>query len=279
MGKIPVTVIVPVRNEERNIGDCLAPLGNFAEIVVVDSGSTDRTVAISESYGCVVLDFRWDGRFPKKRNWTLLNYKFSTDWVLFLDADEQVTDGFTAELRGLISTTRHSGFWLIYRNTFMGKPLRFGVPQKKLALFRKESGLYENIQENRWSNFDMEIHEHPQIRGSVGVMNNYIVHNDYKGVSAFIARHNEYSDWEARRFLTIRKDPCVWLGMTRRQKVKYSLLRTAFFSLLYFNFTYIIRLGFLDGKAGFDYAIMKAAYFYQIALKIRESSNLIKPGD
>ena len=270
MDKIPVTVVVPVRNEERNIGDCLALLGEFSEVVVVDSESTDRTIAISEGYGCVVLKFQWDGKFPKKRNWTLLNYEFSTDWVLFLDADEQVTEKFTAELRDLIPTTKHSGLWLLYDNYFMGKPLRFGVPQRKLALFRKDSGLYENIPEYKWSNFDMEIHEHPQIRGTVGAVKNCIIHNDYKGLSTFIARHNEYSDWEAQRFLALYSDPWKRRVMTRRQRAKYALLRMEFFSMLYFLFTYIIRFGFLDGKTGLDYAVMKATYFYQIALKIRE---------
>jgi glycosyltransferase involved in cell wall biosynthesis len=270
MDKIPITVVVPVRNEERNIGDCLALLGNFSEIVVVDSGSTDRTIAISEGYGCVVLNFRWNGRFPKKRNWTLLNYNFSTDWVLFLDADEQLTDKFIAELGYLIFTTKHSGFWLLYNNYFMGKPLRFGVPQRKLALFRRKSGLYENTKEFKWSNFDMEIHEHPQIRGTVGSLKSRIIHNDYKGLSTFIARHNEYSDWEARRFLAISSDVLKRPKMTSRQKVKYALIETRYFSVIYFLFTYIIRLGFLDGKTGFDYAVMRSAYFYQIALKIKE---------
>jgi glycosyltransferase involved in cell wall biosynthesis len=278
MGAIPITVVIPVRNEERNIGDCLALLGDFSEIVVVDSGSTDRTVAICESHGCVVLDFRWDGAFPKKRNWTLLNYKFATDWVLFLDADEQVTDKFVSELRGLIPTTKHAGFWLAYDNFFMGQPLRFGVPQRKLALFRRDAGLYEQIKEHKWSNFDMEIHEHPQLCGTIGAVKNRIVHNDYKGVSNFIVRHNEYSDWEARRYLEFHGDRSRLSEMTQRQRAKYSLIKMNWFSVLYFILTYVIRFGFLDGKAGFDYAVLKAVYFYQIALKIRELSDLRKLG-
>ena len=92
---LPVTVVIPVRNEERNLPGCLRALGkDFSEIVVVDSGSTDRTREIAEDGGAVVLDFNWDGKFPKKRNWALRHHEFQTPWVLFLDADEQVTPDF-----------------------------------------------------------------------------------------------------------------------------------------------------------------------------------------
>src|ERR1700733_12143073 len=98
MREIPVSVVIPVRNEEANIAKCLGNLQRFRDIVVVDSGSTDRTIEICRSYRCVLLNFNWDGQFPKKRNWVLRNYKFKTDWILFLDADEQVTDRFVSEL-------------------------------------------------------------------------------------------------------------------------------------------------------------------------------------
>ena len=85
-----ITVVIPVRNEEKNLPSCLKALGSdFTEIVVVDSVSSDRTREIASAAGAVVLDFVWDGKFPKKRNWALRNYRFKTPWVLFLDADER----------------------------------------------------------------------------------------------------------------------------------------------------------------------------------------------
>src|ERR1700675_742645 len=98
MTTIPITVVVPVKNEEKNLPACLAKLTSFTEILVVDSSSTDRTREIAEAAGAKVINFVWRGGFPKKRNWILLNYKFSTPWVLFLDADEHLTDAFMHEM-------------------------------------------------------------------------------------------------------------------------------------------------------------------------------------
>ena len=85
MVDIPVTVVIPVRNEERNLSRCLQALVRFQNVVIVDSGSSDETVSVAEAEGRDVLQFRWDGAFPKKRNWVLLNYEFATEWVLFID--------------------------------------------------------------------------------------------------------------------------------------------------------------------------------------------------
>ena len=85
---LPVTVVVPVRNEEKNIAECLTRLRGFAGVLVVDSGSTDRTCDIAREHGARVITFEWDGRFPKKRNWVLRTQAIETPWVLFLDADE-----------------------------------------------------------------------------------------------------------------------------------------------------------------------------------------------
>ena len=164
---------------------------------MVDSGSTDRTVGIAEASGAKVIQFRWNGQFPKKRNWVLQNYRFQTDWVLFLDADEEVTPAFEAELAASIENSKYSGFWIRYHNFFLGRKLRYGVPQRKLALFRVGKGAYERIEENRWSTLDMEIHEHPIIDGPVGELSAPIIHHDFKTLHSFIERHNEYSGWEA----------------------------------------------------------------------------------
>ena len=264
----PVTVIVPVRNEERNLSVCLSKLRSFKEIVVVDSDSTDRTVAIAQAGGAKVIQFRWNGQYPKKRNWVLQNYEFQTDWVLFLDADEEVTPEFEVELAASIDNPGYSGFWIRYQNLFLGRKLRFGVPQRKLALFMIRKGAYERIDENRWSGLDMEIHEHPIINGAVGEIRAPIIHHDFKTIYRFIERHNEYSNWETQRYIALRKS--TWKSLTTRQRLKYSLIASSLFPFAYFLFAYIIRGGFLDGRAGFHYAILKFAYFHQISLKIRE---------
>ena len=161
---LPVTVVVPVKNEERNLPECLSHLSVFSHIVVVDSSSVDATREIAASHGAEVINFEWNGKFPKKRNWYLRNYPPRTPWVLFLDADEFVTQEFLGELAEVIPTTKHDGFWLTYNNFFMNRYLRHGDAFTKLALFRVGSGEYEQVDDEHWSKLDMEVHEHPVLK-------------------------------------------------------------------------------------------------------------------
>lgn len=165
---LPVTVAIPVKNEEANLAACLARLSRFAEIVVIDSGSTDRTREIAQNFGARIVDFTWDGRYPKKRNWFLLNDPPNQPWVLFLDADEFVDDAFCDALARALERDDRNGYWLTYTNHFLGRPLRHGLVQRKLALFRVGLALYEQIDEEGWSRLDMEIHEHPILEGPLG---------------------------------------------------------------------------------------------------------------
>jgi glycosyltransferase involved in cell wall biosynthesis len=271
VSKIPVTVVVPVKNEERNLSCCLGRLSRFQEVVVVDSNSVDRTRDVAESYGAVVVNFDWNGTYPKKRNWILGAYKFSTEWVLFLDADEYVDDDFCAAVEASISSGEHAGYWIEYNNYFGARRLRFGVPQRKLALFKRGHGLYERIDERSWSRLDMEIHEHPVIEGSVGTIPVKVDHRDYRGLDHFLERHLEYAKWEAHRTLDIQSRASAdEPGRTVRQRVKYAHVKKWWFSWFYMIYTYFVRLGFLDGEAGFNYAVYKFWYFFTVRQKIRE---------
>jgi glycosyltransferase involved in cell wall biosynthesis len=270
MNSIPVTVVIPVKNEEKNLPACLAKLGAFAEILIVDSSSADRSREIAETAGAKVVNFAWQGGYPKKRNWVLLNYRFSTPWVFFLDADEHLTEKFLQEMNARIVEPNHAGFWLNYRNHFLGRVLKYGVPQRKLALFRIGAGLYERIDDTRWSELDMEVHEHPVVQGLVGEIDSPIDHLDYRGLHHFIDRHNSYSTWEANRFLQLRVTPKTEQQFSQRQVAKYRFIAQWWFPFAYFMLTYIIRGGFLDGRAGFVYASFKAYYFQQIREKIAE---------
>jgi len=290
--KLPVTVVIAVKNEERNLPLCLERLSRFSKIVVIDSGSTDQTRAVAEKFGCEFIPFRWDGHYPKKRNWYLLNHHVDTPWVFFLDADEYVTDEFVNELERAIVKTQHAGFWVNYSNYFLGQELKHGVPQLKLPLFKVGAGLYERINEDAWSSLDMEVHEHPVLQGSVGELKSKIDHNDFKGLHSYIAKHNEYSSWEARRYMKLQiagatmrasttatavtetgTTPDVLADsehFTATQRRKYNNLTHWWLAPAYFLYTFVYKLGFLDGRAGYAFARMKAIYFWQIRLKIAE---------
>lgn len=271
MDTLPVTVVVPVLNEERNIGACLEKLERFAAVYVIDSGSTDRTREIAESHGATMVDFEWNGQFPKKRNWFLRNQQIDTPWVLFLDADEYVSDAFVDELQQVLPDTPHDGFWITFENYFMDRLLKHGDQFRKLPLFRVGKAEYERIDESLWTKLDMEVHEHPVVEGSVGELKSPIVHRDYKGLEHYIARHNAYSSWEARRYHWLQQTGSeAWDALTDRQKKKYRSLAKWWFAPAYFFFSYIARQGFRDGKAGLHLALHKMMYFYQVRLKIKE---------
>ncbi len=270
---LPVSICIPVRNESKNLAACLASLGDaFEEVVVVDSGSSDDTVALAKAGGATTLEFRWDGRFPKKRNWALRNHTWRSPWVLFLDADERVTPEFVAELKATLPGTTKVGFWIGFNDRFMGRPLHYGDVFRKLALFRIEAGEYEKFPEENWSDLDMEVHEHPELQGEIGAIKARLVHHDDRGLHNYIWRHNEYSTWESRRFLWLQKAGAAeWKKLTPRQRLKYRHLRKIWFAPAYFLAGYIFKGGFLDGAAGFYFALMKLRYFADIRLKIIEA--------
>lgn len=265
---IPLSVVVPVKNEEVNLPCCLARLTRCAEVLVVDSGSTDATRTIAENSGARLIDFKWNGRFPKKRNWVLRNVQLAHDWVLFLDADEYISDAFLDEVQQAIQHKDSDGYWITYHNHFMGRVLRHGDPMRKLALFRKGKGEYEKIEEDSWSHLDMEVHEHPVIEGRIGALGTPVEHHDYKGYEAYINRHNAYSTWEARRYLVLKRTG--FEGLTKRQIIKYRLMDSWLLGPAYFFGAYFVKLGFLDGKAGWLLAVNKLIYFFQIKCKINE---------
>lgn len=267
---LPVTVVVPVKNEARNLPTCLASIPAGVRVVVVDSGSTDETVAIARDAGATVLQFQWTGGFPKKRNWALESYPFETPWVVFLDADERLTGAFVSELEGALARTDVVGYWLNYHNHFMGKALRHGDPQRKLALFRVGAGAFERIDDARWSDLDMEVHEHPILDGPAGEITAAIDHQDFRGLHKHLARHNDYSSWEAARFQAITGDPAAWASLTPRQRAKYRHLARWWFAPAYFAYAYGVRRGFLDGGHGLAYAWLKWVYFSEVRLKIIE---------
>jgi glycosyltransferase involved in cell wall biosynthesis len=266
----PLTLVIPVKNEARNLPACLASVAGMARVLVVDSGSTDDTVAIAKRAGAEVISFQWPGGYPKKRNWALETQSFETDWVLFLDADERLTPAFRAALPEALRRKAAVGYWLNYHNHFMGRILRHGVPQRKLALFRVGAGRYERIDDPGWSALDMEVHEHPILDGPVGEIAAPIEHEDFRDLHHFIARHNEYSSWEARRYIALTGDRAAWAALTRRQRAKYVGLARWWFAPAYFLFTYILRGGCFDGREGLAYALFKATYFNDVRLKIEE---------
>ena len=269
---LSLTIAIPVRNEEKNLRQCLQAIGTeFAEsIVVIDSDSNDKTPEIAYQYNADLINFQWDGRFPKKRNWFLIQHKPDTEWVLFLDADEILTEEVKREISAALPESSHQGYLLSYTNYFLGKRLKGGYPLRKVALFRVGEVEYERIEENRWSKCDMEVHEHPMLTGSIGVIHSHIDHRDFRGIESYINKHNEYATWEAQRLFQYKSTQRSKPKWKPHQRLKYSLLTTPWGGLAFFFGSFFGMGGWRDGSIGFAFSLLKAAYFTQIACKLRE---------
>jgi hypothetical protein len=116
----------------------------------------------------------------------------------------------------------------------------------------------------------MEVHEHPILNGSIGEIKSPIDHLDYRDLHQFVERHNAYSTWEARRYINLRSCSLTTRNLTERQEFKYRHVERWWFPMAYFTLTYFLYVGFLDGRAGFTYAIFKSMYFFQVKQKIKE---------
>src|SRR5712671_6898280 len=166
---IPITVVIPTRNEARHLQRCLEGIRRFSEVYVVDSESTDSTVEVARGFGAKVVQFHYHGGWPKKRQWALDSLPFANEWVLLLDADEVLTPDLTDEIEEAIRNPRLVGYRVFLRINFLGKDLRFGGSGFwKLSLFRRATGHFEcRLKDQDHSMSDIEVHEHVVVDGPV----------------------------------------------------------------------------------------------------------------
>jgi glycosyltransferase involved in cell wall biosynthesis len=278
VGKLAVSVIIPVRNEAKNLPRCLEALHQAGEIIVVDSQSTDHTIEIAEAHGAQVVQFHYQGGWPKKRQWAIDTLPLAYDWILLIDADEIVSSELEAEIRQAIENAEFDGYSIALRMWFLGRVLRHGDASfRKLSLFRRGKGRYEcRLKEQDTSMADMEVHEHVVVDGRVGQLKNPLIHHNVESLSRYIEKHDEYSNWEAR--VLLRADQSIGdlepslLG-TQAQRRRWLKLRLYSFpgsSVLLFLYRYLIRLGFLDGIPGLIYCGFQAVQMFHTKAKIYE---------
>lgn len=277
MQKVDLTIIIPTKNEEKNLSTCLMPLTDWAsKILIVDSNSIDKTIEIADSFGVEVILFDYKGGWPKKRQYVLDNYKFTTSWVLLLDSDEILTSDSKLEIENAILNQEFFGYYLYFQMEFLGRLLKRADPGlRKLSLFRTGKGSYEKRFEAQNSSMgDMEIHEHVVVKGKVGTLNSPIIHRNVNDLSRFIIKHNEYSNYECRVHTDGIKSDIKenFFGTTeqRRRYLKSLLIRNPLSPIFYFIYLYIFKGGFLEGKAGFYYVLYQCIYLYFVSSKIYE---------
>jgi glycosyltransferase involved in cell wall biosynthesis len=275
---LPVTAIVAARNEARNLPRCLQSLRDIGEVYVIDSQSTDATAQIAESYGAHVVQFRYQGGWPKKRQWAMESLPLAHDWIFLVDADEALTPELSREILDAIQNPTCDGYYIALRMYFLGRELRHsGASFEKLSLFRRGKGRYEcRLRAQDASMADMEVHEHIVVDGKTAKLQHPLLHHNVESLSHYIRKHDEYSNWDARVWLEGEAGsgelaPSLFGSQAQRRR----WLRKNFFAIpgspfLFFVYRYIFRLGFLDGIPGLIYCSLQGIQFFHIKAKIYE---------
>ncbi len=280
---VPVSVLIPVKNEELNIVACIESVAWADEIWVVDSHSTDATVDLAQQHGAKVVQFDYTGGFPKKKNWALANLPFAHEWVWIIDADERVTPQLRDEIQKVVNdVTAADGFFVNRKLIFLGRWIRHcgWYPSWNMRLFRHRLGRYERLDTEDVENTgDVEVHEHVIAAGRTGYLKHDLLHEDFKSIYHFIERHNRYSNWDARVYSnymlghadTTAMSASLFGGpLERKRFIKRIWARAPLRPLLRFTWMFVFRLGFLDGRPGFIFCTLMSFHEAVITAKIYE---------
>ena len=291
---LPITVLLAARNEAKNLPRCLAALKPAERVILLDSHSTDDTAQLARAHGAEVVQFNYTGGYPKKRQWALDTLALSTPWVLLLDADEVVPPELWQEIeralgqhdqmetlaRDASGGTAPDAFLIRKEFHFLGRRFRFGgFSHAAVLLFRYRKARFEHLLDEAGSGFDMEVHERMIVEGRVAGLNTPLIHEDFKGLEAYLDRHRRYATWEAalrHRFLatgsygqeTIQPK---FFGNTqeRRRWLKKVVIRLPFEPAIWFAYHYLVRGGILEGWPGFMACKIRAQYIADVRRKLK----------
>jgi glycosyltransferase involved in cell wall biosynthesis len=276
-GKLPISVIVAARNEAKNLPRCLEALREAGEVYVIDSQSTDATPEIARSFGAKVVQFHYQGGWPKKRQWAMETIPLAYDWIFLVDADESLTPALAEEIRLAIQNPAINGYYISLCMYFLGRPLRYcGASFWKLSLFRRGKGGYGcRLKDQDFSMADMEVHEHVVVEGATAHLKNPLLHRNVESLSRYIQKHDEYSNWEAKVWVegesTGGLPPSLFRTQAQRRRwLKKNFMRIPGAPAWFFFFKYFLSLGFLDGVPGLIYCGFQAVQMFHVKSKIYE---------
>ncbi len=240
-----VTAIVTCFNRSNEIEACLSSLTWADELIVVDSFSTDDTVAKARKYTDRVLQREYVSASDQK-NWAL--EQASHDWVLSIDSDEIVPDDLRAEIREVLKAPRFNRYLVYRRNYFLGKEIKhcgWNTDQVP-ALFRRDRSRFDGA----------EVHERLVPEGEFGKLSHRLIHHAHRSIDEFARKSNRYATWGAKKYY--------------RQGRKGCAARVYFNSIFNFIKLYIFRLGFLDGAEGLIICVMSSCYVAEKYAKLWE---------
>ncbi|MGB8887939.1 MAG: glycosyltransferase family 2 protein [Candidatus Korobacteraceae bacterium] len=251
---LSLSIVIITKNEEANLTRTLQSVTWADEIVIVDSGSTDRTCEIAESFHAKFFVEPWKG-FAAQKNSAL--QKATGDWILSLDADEEVEPALADEIRQTLAANPSvDGFWIPRKNFFLGRWIRHGgfYPDPKLRLFRRGAGKFE----------DRLVHEDIKVSGPTAKLQNHLLHHAYPTLESYLEHMNRYSSLGAE------------MAVAGNRPVGFSFLDIVIRPRLTFFYNYVLRGGFLDGREGLLLHLYHANYVSWKYAKAWERSRKLK---
>lgn len=274
---VPVTIIIHSLNEEVNIPFALDNVIGWADqVCVMDSDSTDGTQRIVREKGAELYSRSCTREgLVEQRNWALENIPFRNEWVFILDADEHMEDSLKSEVERIVRNDDggKDGYWCRFKLIFMSRWIKRSsmYPSWSLRLFRHKLVRYER----------RDVNSHPLVKpGREGYLQEHIHNEDRRGFSYYLRRMDEFSTLEARAYAKrlqgigqagLLNGRLFGSRVERRRFLKNLYIRLPYRALLIFLYLYIVRMGFLDGRPGFDYAFFKLASEWATSVKMAES--------
>jgi glycosyltransferase involved in cell wall biosynthesis len=224
-----ISVIIPTFNEENYIQDCLRSVSFADQIIIIDSYSTDKTIALVNDFACEIIERKFDN-FSNQKNEAIKSA--TSDWILFVDADERVTEKLRYEIQETLQNPKHLAYKIKFPHFYMNRFL-YHTENRVIRLVKNE-----NI------HFEGDVHEKLVHRGSVGLLKNFMIHYTYKGLFHYIKKKDSYAWFQAK------------MSFEKHKSATYFFL--IFKPFYRFFHTYIIRRGFLDGVPGLAVATIDA---------------------
>ncbi|BAM02234.1 glycosyltransferase family 2 protein [Phycisphaera mikurensis] len=269
--RLPISILILVKDEEEHLPLLLETLGGFEDIVVLDSMSTDGTIEIAEAAGCRVVRRQFD-TWAEHQNWAMENIEFRHRWVFYLDADERMTDAVRGEIHQIAASPQepppHRAYYVGRDNRLFGRSLRHAMGGGVVMRFFQPAHI----------RFARRVNPQPVLEGEPGYLRSRFIHHHFaRGFAQWFEKHNRYAGWEAQEWIeAVDATPLRWKPLfardrnTRLQAIKRASFHLPFRPLLKFLHMYLWRRGFLDGSPGFHCCVLMSIFEYMIGLRVKE---------
>jgi len=241
-----ISTVILTKNEEKSLAKCIESVSFSQEIIIIDNGSQDKTISIAQKYATRIIEMPEKFTFSELRNRGLLEAK--NNWVIFIDADERVSDELKSEILTITKNRKYAGYYIKRRDHWWGRTLRFGEIRHAyssgfIRIIQKETGIWSGV-----------VHEVFQTNKKVGLLGGYIEHYPHETLKEFIADINDYSSRRARELYN--------------QEIRVSIIEVLCVPPLKFLYTFFIQWGFLDGTQGFVYSFLMSFHSFLVRSKL-----------